>query len=188
MNSHLSAILEVHRFLSARRIPYAIIGGIAVQYWGMPRFTRDIDVTVLVTLGGERAFLEDFLASFRPRIVDALEFAVQHRICLAMSSEGHEIDVSLGIPGYEEEVITRAVECDFGGGTAFMICTAEDLIIHKAMAGRPQDLADIEGVVIRQVSALNTTYIRQWLQKLSLLLEDEEVLQRFERMLPQSTS
>lgn len=48
MTIQFNAILEVHNFFSNEDIPYAIIGGIALQHWGEPRFTRDVDVTVLV--------------------------------------------------------------------------------------------------------------------------------------------
>ncbi len=43
MNPQMKAIREVHEFMTARQIPYMIIGGIALQCWGEPRFTRDID-------------------------------------------------------------------------------------------------------------------------------------------------
>ncbi len=34
MNPLLAAAVEFHEFLTAQAIPYAIIGGIAVQFWG----------------------------------------------------------------------------------------------------------------------------------------------------------
>jgi hypothetical protein len=176
-----NAILEVHDFFSKEDIPYAIIGGIALQHWGEPRFTRDVDVTVLVPMGKEIEGLGKILSFFPARISDALGFALKHRVCLVKSSEDYEIDISLGIPGYEEEVIRRAVDYDLGGGHLIRICSAEDLIIHKAVAGRPQDLADIESIIIRQGKRLDVGYIRQWLGEFSRLLEIEEVTVRFER-------
>ncbi|MDP3767447.1 MAG: hypothetical protein Q8S13_05490 [Dehalococcoidia bacterium] len=43
MNRQFSTAWTVHRFLTDRSIPYVIIGGLAVQRWGNPRFTRDVD-------------------------------------------------------------------------------------------------------------------------------------------------
>jgi hypothetical protein len=43
----LEAAWEIHRFLTEHDIPYVIIGGLAVQHWGDPRFTRDVNVTIL---------------------------------------------------------------------------------------------------------------------------------------------
>ena len=61
------------------------------------------------------------------------------------------------------------------------ICSTEDLIIHKAIAGRPQDLSDIESIIMRQRKKLDVKYIRKWLGEFSQLLEAEEVTDRFER-------
>ncbi len=49
------------------------------------------------------------------------------------------------LPGYEEEALTHEV----GAGRSVRLCSAEDLIIHKALAGPPQDVLDIEGIVAR---------------------------------------
>lgn len=56
----------------------------------------------------------------------------------------------------------------------------EDLIIHKAVAGRPQDLYDIEGVVYRQGETLEVNYIRLWLREFALILENPQMPERFE--------
>ena len=39
----LRAAAEVARFLEGRGIPYFIIGGLALQHWGEPRLTRDVE-------------------------------------------------------------------------------------------------------------------------------------------------
>lgn len=33
--------------------PFCFIGGVAVQHWGEPRVTRDLDLTVFTGFGGE---------------------------------------------------------------------------------------------------------------------------------------
>jgi len=181
VNLQLKAILDIHQFFTRENIPYVLIGGIALQQWGEPRFTRDIDVTILTNLGEEESVIKKILSQFPPRIPDALEFALKNRICLVQNKEGYEIDISLGIPGYEEQVMNRARECKLEGGHVVRICSAEDLIIHKAVAGRPQDLSDIEGIIMRQGNRLDTEYIRKWLKEFSKLLETQELLERFEK-------
>lgn len=171
---------EVHQFFIQERIPYVVIGGIALQRWGEPRFTRDVDVTILINPGEEEITLKKILSAFSPRIPDAMEFALKNRICLVRNKEGCEIDVSLGIPGYEEEVMNRAVEYELNEGCVVRICSAEDLIIHKTLAGRPQDLFDIESIIMRQGNKLDVAYIRKWLKDFSYSLEMQEVLERFE--------
>jgi len=160
-------------------IPYVIIGGIAVQRWGEPRFTEDVDVTVLAPSGEEEMVVRKLISAFRPRIEDALDFALRNRVCL-VQVRGIPVDISLGLPGYEEEVMRRAVESDLGCGRTVRICSPEDLIVHKAVAGRPQDLRDIEGIVLRQAGKLDVGYIRMWLREFSAALDDPEVEERFE--------
>ncbi len=180
MIPQFEAAWVMHQFLAARDIPYAILGGVAVQRWGEPRFTRDLDLTVLLPPGEEEPVLRQLLAQFQPRIPDALSFALQSRVVLLTLPDLCDVDISLGLPGYEGEAIARAVDYDLGAGRRVKLCCAEDLVIHKAIAGRPQDIIDMEGVILRQGRRLDSTYIRRWLQEFSLLLETDEALQRFE--------
>ena len=46
------AAWEVHQVLEDLGIPYAIIGGIAVQYWGEARFTQDTTLIVPIYVCG----------------------------------------------------------------------------------------------------------------------------------------
>jgi predicted nucleotidyltransferase len=75
----------------------------------------------------------------------------------------------------------RAVDVELEPGKAVKICSAEDLIIHKAIAGRPQDVRDIEGIIYRQRDALDLATIRHWLHAFAELLDNPEIVERFER-------
>jgi len=48
MNFLLEAAAEIADFLEREGVPYAILGGLAVQYWGEPRTTRDVDIIAMV--------------------------------------------------------------------------------------------------------------------------------------------
>ncbi len=74
----------------------------------------------------------------------------------------------------------RAVEVELEPSKAVRVCSAEDLIIHKAIAGRPQDVCDAEGIVYRQRDGLDVAYIRHWLQAFGDLLDNPEIIQGFE--------
>ena len=181
MNPQFEAAWRLHRFLSACRIPYMIIGGLAVQRWGQPRLTRDVDLTILLPPGGEEPALRALAEAFAPRLPDAVAFALENRVLPVRVVEGGDADISLGLPGYEDQAIARAVDYDLGEGRVVRLCSAEDLIIHKALAGRPQDVLDIEGVVARQGARLDLDYLRRWLAELARAAEDPEVVARFER-------
>jgi hypothetical protein len=182
MNPQIETAWALHQFFASRGIRYAIIGGIAVQRWGQPRFTLDVDFTVLIPPGEERPLLKALVDTFAGRRADAVEFALRHRILLLHVPGAADADISLGLPGYEDELVARTVEHDLGDGRNVRLCSPEDLIIHKAVAGRPQDLLDLEGVILRQGRSLDVAYIRRWLHLFSDLMGDHEVLQRFEML------
>ncbi len=180
MNIIDPVVWEIHQVLTQLKLPYAIIGGIAVQYWGEPRFTKDVDLTVLAPLESFPKTVELLLMQLSPRIDDAFEFALRHRVLLVQTSSGYPVDISFGLPGYEEEVIRRAIDHKLSPRKSVKLCSAEDLIIHKAIAGRVQDILDIQGVIARQGERLDTAYVRQWVSTFAELLENSEFSQRFE--------
>lgn len=181
MIEHEEAAWEVHQVLTNLGFPYAIIGGMAVQEWGDPRFTKDIDLTILAPLEDLEGTIETILSHFTSRVDDPLDLAIRSRMIVVQATNGYPIDMSLGVPGYEEEVMRRSVSYKLASGKEVRLCSAEDLIIHKAVAGRPQDIRDIEGVIFRQRRELDHKYIHHWLTIFSDILETSEVLERFER-------
>lgn len=114
--SLLLAAAEISRFLEDRGIEHFVLGGLALQHWGEPRLTRDVDITALVAPEELESFVDEVLQRFQPRIPDAREFAVRHRVLLLQAGDGTPIDLSLGIPGYEEEALRRAVWVEFPEG------------------------------------------------------------------------
>jgi predicted nucleotidyltransferase len=59
------------------------------------------------------------------------------------------VDFLLAIRGYEELIIERALQRDMGGWKVW-ICSSEDLIIQKMVAGREKDFQDVLSVLIVQ--------------------------------------
>ena len=176
-----SAAWEIHTFLTELNVSYAIIGGMAVQQWGEPRFTQDIDLTVQSPLEDLEDFISKLIQQFAPRLDDSLAFAQQNRVVLVSASNGYPLDISLGLPGYEDEVLERSVAVDLEPGKSVKICSAEDLIIYKAVAGRAQDVRDIEGIVYRQGASLDAGYIRKWLKEFSEVIGDSRSIELFEQ-------
>jgi predicted nucleotidyltransferase len=64
------------------------------------------------------------------------------------------VDFLLTLPGYEEQIIERAIQRDLGGWSVWT-CSAEDLIIQKAVAGRGKDWPDIEALLIERDGKLD---------------------------------
>ena len=54
-------------------------------------------------------------------------------------------------------------------------------VIHRSLAGRAQDVLDIESIVARQGNALDLAYVRRWPTELARVSDDPGVTVRFER-------
>lgn len=125
-----------------------VIGGVAVGLLGWPRFTRDLGAVVLV----EEERWPELLADaprfgLVPRIREALAFAARNRVLLLRhAGSSVEVDVSFSALPFEREAIARATRVRVSG-ISVPLPTPEDLIIMKAVANRPQDLADIESLL-----------------------------------------
>ena len=53
---HAAAKIQVSFLQQGWR--FCFIGGVAVQRWGNPRFTQEIDLTLLTGFGGEERFVD----------------------------------------------------------------------------------------------------------------------------------
>ena len=136
------AIRRLDEVLRGDGLMYCIIGGIAVAIRGQPRFTRDVDVTVLVDPKWEESVLDLILERFAARRDNAKEFALQTKVVL-LSVKGVPVDLAMGLSQFQHETVQRATMVSFAVGLPIPVCGAEDLIIHKCIAGRAEDLLDI---------------------------------------------
>jgi hypothetical protein len=165
---------------SKTTIPYAVLGGLALQHWGEPRTTQDVDIVVLAPSDQEDDLLQAILQRFQPRMADALSFAKQYRVLLVRTSSDVPVDIALAIPGYEEQALGRSSKVSFVGLAPIRILSAADLIIHKCVAGRPRDVEDVERVLIRQRVNLDLRYIRSWLRDFAAIIEAHDPRPIFE--------
>ena len=167
MNRLLAAALEIQAFCRAQNWRFCFIGGLAVQRWGEPRLTQDADLTVITGFGGEAPFVDTLLARFEGRLPDAREFALRNRVLLLRSSGGVPLDVALGAMPFEERAVARASDFVIAPSVVILTCSAEDLVVLKAFAGRPRDWLDIEGIAIRQAGRFDERLI--WTELVPLL-------------------
>jgi len=179
-----AAIRQVIRFFDDRHYRYALIGGIALAQWGVVRATYDADFKVLVPHLDYAAIRQAIRAAFP---APARQELPRNPLIVAISVEGVIVDLLLALPGYEELIIERAVPRDLGGWQAW-ICTAEDLIVQKAVAGRDKDWLDVEALLVEQGDRLDEAYIAGWLSQLAEVLENPALLPRYRRLLARATA
>jgi predicted nucleotidyltransferase len=182
MDTPIRAAAEFQRLLDKRRWKYCFIGGIAVQKWGEPRFTADVDLAILTSLGKEELIIDELLKLFQSRVSNPRSFAIQNRVLLLRTADGIDLDISLAAFAFEESAISRARKVTVIPGVRLRLCTAEDLIVYKAFAGRKRDWADVESVIAKQRGRLDWSYIGAHLAPLAELKEDPEIMPELQEL------
>lgn len=160
-----------------------IIGGIATSLLGKPRYTADVDAMFLLSTAEIPRLLEVAKTEgLEARIDAAADFAKKNRVLLLrhVSSEIN-VDISLGILPFEEEIVERSTVHNFGA-LQIRIPTPEDLIILKAVAHRPKDLQDIRNIVDKQAH-LDIARIEEWVSAFAEALELPDLWKQIEALL-----
>ncbi|MFG0256038.1 MAG: nucleotidyl transferase AbiEii/AbiGii toxin family protein [Rhodopirellula sp. JB053] len=168
--------VALQAYLDSNQFKFCFIGGIAVQRWGEPRVTEDIDLTVLAEFGAERSIIEPLLNRYQSRHPDPLSFATQARILLLSDALGNDIDLSIGGLPFEHRVHARSSVWGVPTTGSIRTCGAEDLVTLKAFASRPQDWIDVEKIIIRQNDRLDRRLILEELTVLADLKEEPEIV------------
>lgn len=148
--------------LDERGQEYAFGGAIALGYWGTPRGTVDVDLTLYVS--PERPsecvwLLRDIGCEMVA--ANAVKSLGEHGFCSAMFA-GMRLDVFVPtIPFYgEARLRRRRVEL---AGRSIMVWDAESLAVFKMMFFRRKDLADVEQILRTQGERFDRPWVRQQL-------------------------
>lgn len=181
MNEVFKAAAELQTVCESQNWKFCFIGGVALQRWGQPRETVDVDLTLLTGFGNEEPFIQKLLGAFEPRISGAAEFARERRVLLLKSGNGVGLDIAFGGLPYEELIIRRSSMFQYPE-VLLRTCSAEDLIVLKAFANRLQDWADVERIITRQSPNLDWIYLLEQLGPLVALKETPEILNRLHEM------
>ena len=188
MNPIFAAALELRAFCARHAWRFCFLGGIAVQRWGEPRLTQDVELSVLTGFGSEARYVDLLLGGFAGRRPDARDFALRHRVLLVESVSGIPLDVALGAMPFEARAVKRASAFGVGAGASLQTCLAEDLVVFKVFAGREKDWLDVEGVLLRQGESLDTELVLRELEPLLDLKGTPEAAVRLRAILAQAAS
>jgi hypothetical protein len=146
----LNLVDELHavaRALHEATIPYAVCGGVAVTIHGATRTTKDIDLLVL------RADLPRVLEAVRPLgfAYAALPMTFEagtprerhvQRISKLEDGEHLMLDVIVA-EGALADMLEGSIVLELPAGPLSVVAR-EKLLAMKRLAGRPQDLADLQ--------------------------------------------
>jgi len=160
-----------------------IIGGVAVGLLGKPRFTADVDAMFLLYNADLPHFLELARAEdIVPRIENVEAFARKNQVLLLRHAPTQtDMDISMGSPAFEEEVVQRGTVRSFANLTV-RLPTPEDIIIMKAIAHRPKDLEDIRTIADKNPN-LDIPHIERWVKDFAKVLYTPELWEEIRKIL-----
>lgn len=174
----LGSLISTIEVLNANGIPYAIIGGLALQAWGRLRSTRDIDISVILSGFSIQEFIDlmarsGFIYKEQRKLGEALliRFLKDNpQDCIET-----EIDFFPAITDYQRLIVERSIQIS-AMKAQVQIATPEDLIIKKLASGRPIDLCDAEELAKEQAPNLDWEYLSDWSIRLGLREKIEPLL------------
>lgn len=145
MNSDFKELLSI---FTENQVKYLIIGGYAVSEYAEPRYTKDLDIWIEASVkNGERVFAS--LKQFKAPLFDLTpqDFSEEGSF-YQMGRPPVRVDILMSIEGKSfADAWENRQHIDFFGVQANFV-SLEDLIELKELAGRPQDLADVENLLI----------------------------------------
>jgi hypothetical protein len=107
------AVARAAADLTALRVPFALVGGLAVSAWGEPRYTRDVDLVVGVESDADAERLLHALSARSYEIVAIVEQRRTNRLATARLRRADDhtvlIDLLFASSGIERELATAAI-------------------------------------------------------------------------------
>jgi predicted nucleotidyltransferase len=132
--------------LNDNGVRYLVVGGYAVALHGYPRYTKDIDIWVEMTLENASNILKALdQFGFGALGVKAADFTLPDQM-LQLGHPPGRIDILTTLPGVEFSecyTVRTVVEVD---GVSVNFIDLENLKKNKKATGRHQDLADLENL------------------------------------------
>lgn len=153
-----STLAAVGAILDRLGIRWVVFGALAANlYRAETRFTQDLDL-LLQDAGPGVAALEAALASSGWRVRRAIPDGSMLR---ARHAEHGDVDLVVAETPYQHEALARAREEVLADGTRLRALAVEDVVLHKLIAGRTRDLADVESI-LDAAPPMDEAYLERW--------------------------
>ncbi|MEM7481619.1 MAG: nucleotidyltransferase [Acidobacteriota bacterium] len=183
--TRLADVLKaLSRALAEEGVRWYVFGAQAVVAYGRPRLTTDVDITVELSLDEAERFADRLRAhGFFPRESDGPNRIERTRVLLLVhESSGFPVDLVIAGPGLEMSFLEMAKPLDLSGVQVPVIDPA-DLITTKLLAGRPQDLEDVRGLLLERKVEVDLERTRDTLKMIEQALDRGDLLPELERLL-----
>jgi uncharacterized membrane protein YciS (DUF1049 family) len=165
-------LAELLAELDHRNVLYALAGGWAFSALVEPRATTDIDLLILLdspSQQGIQSLVSPIFTSIivHPRPMKLKGVSIWR--CLGLRNQQEVVlDFLLADSDFLKSALARRRQI-FLGGQQVAVLALEDLMLMKMVAGRLQDLADLEKIETRKTELhVDWAYIERWKTVLGL--------------------
>ncbi len=169
-----TTLADAIRFLDHRQIPYALIGDLAASLQGEPRVTADVDAVIGTTVEDALKLLNNLEGSPFEPLFPGVDEVVRQAFILPLRHRktGVKVDLSIGLSGFEQQLIERAERVTVAG-ESLRIATSEDLVVMKLLAGRPRDIQDAQGIAVVRGEQLDWAYCQKTAVELGTAVDQD---------------
>jgi predicted nucleotidyltransferase len=167
----LRSLQRLLTLLEDKNIPYMIIGGYALPFYGRIRTTVDLDLAIAIETETEFGKLTEWLSStsFKPTISSFLN----PLLVVFDQIEKVEIELWMRPDGivFNVETLKRRRKVKLGENVEAWIVSPEDFIVNKL--ARPDrgvnDEQDVKSVLVMQSGSLDEEYLQRRAQETGVL-------------------
>lgn len=182
MSGLAEVLIVVAQAAATVGVRWYVFGAQAVAAHGIPRATQDLDITVLAEPSKLARLCDELtrhgLVARYPEIAEEL-LRSGSVIPLKHIGSGFEVDLVVAGTEIERIALDRAEMLNLAGQIV-PVCTPTDLVISKAIAGRPLDMSDIRGLLA--AGRVDIPEVRGCLRAIEQAIGEDGMLARFDQV------
>lgn len=153
---------------------HALVGGLAVSAWALPRATRDADLWV--EIGAKRPQLESALRSGGFHVPTMEEELNKFGVFRSKDeSTGVFVDIFDAVGPLGEAILSHRVEGQLAHVHVWL-ARADELAVLKVYSDRRRDFDDL--VALLKHADVSTDYLQEWAKRLDNSIGSDEVSAR----------
>lgn len=171
LSTILRSLQRLLKVLDERKIPYMMIGGYALPFYGRIRTTIDIDLAVAVR---DEKELTDLCNELERKNFEVSVGSPQNPLMVIVDrKENLEIELWLIPDGivWDDDTLRRRRKVKLDNNIVAWVVSPEDFVINKL--ARPDrgvtDEQDVKSVLVRQKGRLDEAYLKRRANKAGVL-------------------
>jgi hypothetical protein len=143
MNSDFKELLQ---YFARHEVRYLVVGGYAAMHYSQPRFTKDLDLWLEASSDNANRVMAAFASFGLPLLNVTPEDFARESLQYMIGRSPVLFDFLTSLPGLDFAPCWERRLTDESEGFPVYYLSKPDLIQAKTLAGRPQDLSDLEEI------------------------------------------